>query len=376
MQRRSEGRTTVPVGELYRPPLGVTGSARAVWTGLRRPRGSAVLQRLRDYVMLTKPRIISLLLLTTLVPMLVAARGWPGMDVVLWTMLGGYGMAGGANAINMYLDRDIDGRMARTALRPIPSGRMSPGHVLGFGVTLSAGALALLGSLVNPLSALLALGGLLYYVVVYTVWLKRTSPQNIVIGGAAGAFPPLVGWAAATGEISLTAVSLFLIVFLWTPPHFWALALVKQKDYGRVGVPMAPNVWGERRTLRQMLFYTLLLIPASVMPAFLGHLGSFYGVMALVLGVWLLQGVIRLQWADPVTPPAWVLYRRSLLYLALLFVAMALDGVIRSSLATRMRASTNHVVSPVDPSSPVASAGAARGDVVHPTKGSVLAWRP
>ena len=175
---------------------------------------------------------------------------------------------------------------------------------------------------------MLALAGYLYYVFIYTRWLKRTSPQNIVVGGAAGAFPPLVGWAAATGEVSLTAVYLFLIVFFWTPPHFWALALVKQKDYGRVGVPMAPNVWGERETMRQMLVYTLVLIPLSLVPVSYGGLGWVYGALALGLGLWLLRDVLRLRRAANLTAPAWTLYRNSLLYLALLFAAMALDGVL------------------------------------------------
>jgi protoheme IX farnesyltransferase len=289
-------------------------------------RSWGVRQRLRDYVTLTKPRIISLLLVTTLAPMIIAVRGWPDSWTVLWTMVGGYLMAGGANAINMYMDRDIDARMPRTALRPIPGGRMSPAHVLGFGVTLASASFVLFALRVNLLSALLALAGLLYYVFIYTGWLKRTSPQNIVIGGAAGAFPPLVGWAAATGQVTLTAAYLFLIVFFWTPPHFWALALVKQKDYGRVGVPMAPNIWGERNTLRQMLMYTLLLIPLTLVPVSYGGLGPIYGMLALALGLWLLRDVVRLVRAVDLTRPAWTLYRNSLLYLALLFVAMAVDG--------------------------------------------------
>jgi protoheme IX farnesyltransferase len=236
-------------------------------------------------------------------------------------------MAGGANAINMFIDRDIDAHMPRTKLRPIPSGRMSPGHVLAFGVTLGAAAFALFALKVNLLSAWLALAGLLYYVFIYTRWLKRTSPQNIVIGGAAGAFPPLVGWAAATGGLSLTAVYLFLMVFFWTPPHFWALALVKQKDYGRVGVPMAPNVWGERETMRQMLFHAVVLLGVTLAPVTYGGLGPVYGVLAAVLGLWLIRDVVRLMRAEKLTQPAWTLYRNSLLYLALLFAAMVVDGL-------------------------------------------------
>jgi protoheme IX farnesyltransferase len=259
--------------------------------------------------------------------MVIASRGWPDGWVLLWTMVGGYLMAGGANAINMFMDRDIDAHMPRTKLRPIPSGRMSPAHVLGFGMSLGAAAFALFWTQVNPLSAWLALGGLLFYVFIYTRWLKRTSPQNIVIGGAAGAFPPLVGWAAATGEVSLTALYLFLIVFFWTPPHFWALALVKQKDYGRVGVPMAPNVWGERHTMRQMLFYTVVMLAVTLAPVTYGGLGLVYGAAAAVLGAWFLRDVLRLMRAAQLQQPAWTLYKSSLLYLALLFLAMAVDGI-------------------------------------------------
>jgi protoheme IX farnesyltransferase len=304
-----------------------TGTQRA---GLAAAQTGAdgVRQLLRDYVTLTKPRIISLLLVTTWAPMVIATRGWPNGWTLLWTMLGGYLMAGGANAINMFMDRDIDAHMPRTKLRPIPSGRMSPGHVLAFGITLGAAAFAVYALLVNVLSAVLAMAGLLYYVFIYTRWLKRTSPQNIVIGGAAGAFPPLVGWAAATGEISLTSVYLFMIVFFWTPPHFWALALVKQKDYGRVGVPMAPNVWGERETMRQMLIYTLILVPLTLGPVTYGGLGPVYGVLALALGLWFLRDVVLLMRAANFVQPAWKLYRNSLLYLALLFAAMAVDGLV------------------------------------------------
>src|SRR5881628_3497668 len=219
---------------------------------------------LRDMVMLTKPRIISLLLVTTVAPMFVA--GNPGWLLVLIVLIGGYLMAGGANAVNMYLDSDIDTRMSRTRLRPIPSGRMGPKSVLAFGIALATAATFLLARFTNVLTALLALGGFYFYVFVYTRWLKRTTPQNIVIGGAAGAFPPLVGVAAVTGRIDLLAVYLFLIVFYWTPPHFWALALLKQREYGRAGVPMAPLVWGEAETKRQMLWYTLILVPLTVLP--------------------------------------------------------------------------------------------------------------
>lgn len=276
-----------------------------------------------DLVMLTKPRIISLLLVTTAAPMFIA--GSPPWVTVLVVMVGGYLMAGGANAVNMYIDQDIDDRMARTRLRPIPGGRMAPRSVLAFGLLLAVAATWLLARYVNVLTAALALAGFYFYVFVYTRWLKRTTPQNIVIGGAAGAFPPLVGWAATTGTIDLTAIYLFLIVFYWTPPHFWALALLKQVDYGRAGVPMAPVVWGERETVDQMLWYTVLLIALTVMPVAYGAFGLVYLGSALALGGALLWGVIRIRREKPWTGAAWWTYKYSLLYLALLFVAMVVD---------------------------------------------------
>jgi protoheme IX farnesyltransferase len=273
--------------------------------------------------MLTKPRIISLLLVTTAAPMYIA--GSPSWVTVLIVMVGGYLMAGGANAVNMYIDQDIDDRMARTRLRPIPGGRMTPRAVLAFGLALAVAATWLLARYVNVLTSTLALGGFYFYVFVYTRWLKRTTPQNIVIGGAAGAFPPLVGWAATTGTIDLTAIYLFLIVFYWTPPHFWALALLKQVDYGRAGVPMAPVVWGERETMDQMLWYTVLLLALTVLPVAYGAFGTVYLVSALALGGALLWGVLRMRRARPWTGAAWWVYKYSLLYLALLFVAMVVD---------------------------------------------------
>ena len=276
-----------------------------------------------DLVMLTKPRIISLLLVTTAAPMYIA--GSPSWLTVLVVMIGGYLMAGGANAVNMYIDQDIDDRMARTRTRPIPGGRMTPRAVLAFGLALAVAATWLLANYVNVLTSALALAGFYFYVFIYTRWLKRTTPQNIVIGGAAGAFPPLVGWAATTGSIDLTALYLFLIVFYWTPPHFWALALLKQVDYGRAGVPMAPVVWGERETMDQMLWYTVLLIALTVIPAAYGAFGAIYLVSALALGGLLLWGVIRIRREQPWTGAAWWTYKYSLLYLALLFVAMVVD---------------------------------------------------
>ncbi len=277
----------------------------------------------RDLVMLTKPTIISLLLVTTAAPMYIAGR--PELWLLGVVMLSGYLMAGGANAVNMYLDRDIDNVMTRTRRRPIPSGRMTPLAVLSFGIVLAATATWLLAFYVNVLSAALALGGFYFYVFIYMRWLKRSTPQNIVIGGAAGAFPPLVGWAAVTNRIDLTAIYLFLIVFYWTPPHFWALALNKQKDYGNAHVPMAPLVWGERETMRQMFWYTIVLLVVTLLPLTYGAFGWIYGVSASVFGALLLGGVVKMMRAKDWVKPAWWVYGYSLLYLALLFVAMVVD---------------------------------------------------
>ena len=283
---------------------------------------------LQDLVSLTKPRIISLLLVTTIAPMFVA--GSPNILLVILVFIGGYLMAGGANAVNMYMDRDIDDRMARTRLRPIPSGRMSGTSVLAFGVALATAATFLFAFFVNVASAALALAGFYFYVFVYTRWLKRTTPQNIVIGGAAGAFPPLVGWASVTGGLDLVAVYLFLIIFYWTPPHFWALALLKQRDYSKAGVPMAPLVWGERETMRQMLWYTFILIPLTLLPVAFGALSLVYLVSAVVLDGWFVWLVVKIMRATQWTSVAWTMYKFSLLYLALLFGAMVVDRILLS----------------------------------------------
>jgi protoheme IX farnesyltransferase len=283
---------------------------------------------LRDLVTLTKPRIISLLLLTTVAPMFVTDRGLPSLSLIGWVVLAGYLMAGGANAVNMWFDRDIDRTMARTKTRPIASGRIAPAAGLLFGLALGAAAFAIFWTFVNHLAAWLALAGFAFYVLVYTLWLKRSTPQNIVIGGAAGAFPPLVGWAAMTNSIDLGAIYLFAIIFYWTPPHFWALALIKQNDYAQAGVPMLPVVKGEHRTKLQMLGYTILLLPLSLLPALSGHQGLFYAAVALLLGGRLLWYCVRLLRERGVTPTAWRMYRYSLLYLALLFVAMGIDRAL------------------------------------------------
>jgi protoheme IX farnesyltransferase len=281
----------------------------------------------RDYVTLTKPRIMSLLLLTGFCGMVVGAQGWPGTGLAVAAMTGLALACGGASALNHVLDRDIDRLMGkRTEARPVAAGRVPPARALEFGLALSAFSFVLLASTVNVLTAALALVGNLFYVLVYTRWLKRSTPQNIVIGGAAGAVPPLVGWAAATGSLSLPAVWLFLIVFLWTPPHFWALALLIRENYAAARIPMLPVVRGERETARQVVWYSLALVAATLLP-FLWHAaGIAYLVAALVLGAVLLAMAVALVRTTS-RRRASQLFHFSLLYLALLFVAMALGQV-------------------------------------------------
>jgi protoheme IX farnesyltransferase len=277
-----------------------------------------------DYVMLTKPRIISLLLVITFVPMYLAGPQAPSFWLILWTMIGGFLAAGGANAINQYVDRDIDHVMVRTRKRPLPGGRLSPLQVLWFGIALCVISFAILWWQVNLLTAVLALSGFLFYVFIYSGFLKRRSTQNIVVGGAAGAFPPLVGWAAVANEISLLPILMFLIVFYWTPPHFWALALMRQKEYKPAGVPMLPVIAGDRETHRQIVLYSVLLLLFSVIPVFLMLLGPVYLVFTLILnGIFLWQAVDI--WRKPTNANVWRLYKYSLLFLALVFMAMGID---------------------------------------------------
>ncbi len=280
-------------------------------------------QLLNDYVELTKPKVQSLLLLTTITTMYVA--GNPSPLLVALTCLGGYLSAGGAGAVNHWFDRDIDAQMARTAGRPVPAGRVSPRAALLFGCTLALLSLVELSLLVNPLAAALSFSGFLGYVFVYTVWLKRRTPQNIVIGGAAGAVPPLVGWAAVTGSVGGTAVILFFIVFFWTPPHFWALSLLMKEEYRKVGVPMLPVVRGEDETRRQILLYSILLYAVTQLPFCAGGFGAIYLVASLALGLGFIAGAVRLyRRAD--RGSALRLYLFSLAYLALLFCAMVADA--------------------------------------------------
>jgi protoheme IX farnesyltransferase len=282
-------------------------------------------QLVADYVALTKPKVQSLLLLTTVATMFVA--GSPSLSLVLLTCIGGYLSAGGAGAVNHWFDRDIDAQMARTADRPVPSGRVAPNAALAFGVVLAVLAFAELALFVNLTAALLSFSGFLGYVFVYTVWLKRRTPQNIVIGGAAGAVPPLVGWAAVTGSLSGTALYLFAIVFFWTPPHFWALSLLMKDEYAKVGVPMLPVIRGEAETRRQILLYSVLLYAVTQLPFCAGGFGAIYLVASLLLGGAFIGGAVLLQRrAD--RRSALKLYLFSLLYLALLFCAMVVDAKV------------------------------------------------
>jgi len=276
-----------------------------------------------DYLALTKPKVQSLLLLTTVATMYVA--GTPSVGLVLATCLGGYLSAGGAGAVNHFYDRDIDAQMARTASRPVPAGRIAPRAALWFGIALGALSFLWLSLVVNVLAAALALSGFLGYVLVYTVWLKRRTPQNIVIGGAAGAVPPLVGWSAVTGAVDPTALYLFAIVFYWTPPHFWALSLLMKDEYARVGVPMMPVVRGEAETRRQIVLYTVLLSIVTLLPVLFGMFAALYAAAALALGAAFAVLAVRLQRAGD-RRSALRLYLFSLAYLALLFCAMVADA--------------------------------------------------
>jgi heme o synthase len=279
-------------------------------------------QLLSDLLELTKPKVQSLLLLTTVASMYVA--GDPSLGLVALTCLGGYLSAGGAGAVNHYVDRDIDALMSRTANRPIPAGRIAPRVALLFGCTLAVSSVVLLWLTVNPLAAGLSFAGFLGYVFVYTLWLKRRSPQNIVIGGAAGAVPPLVGWAAVTGSLSGTAVLMFFIVFFWTPPHFWSLSLLMKDEYKKVGIPMLPVVRGEAETRRQIALYAVLLYVVTQLPFCAGGFGTIYLVASVSLGLGFIFGAQRLiSRAD--RPTALRLYLYSLAYLALLFCAMVAD---------------------------------------------------
>jgi protoheme IX farnesyltransferase len=279
------------------------------------------------YVALTKPRIIELLLITTVPSMVLAAGGWPDTWLVIATLIGGTLSAGGANALNCYIDRDIDRVMHRTARRPLPSDSITPTRALIFGVALGVGGFVWLGVFANWLAASIASAALLFYVFVYTRWLKRTSTQNIVIGGAAGAAPALVGWAAVTGGLGLPAWVLFALVFYWTPPHFWALAIRYQDDYTAASVPMLPVTRGVRATTRQMVLYAGMTVLISLLLVPVGAMGWLYLLAAICLGGWFLAEGLRVM-RQP--QRAMVLFTNSTYYLALVFVAAMLDVLVRS----------------------------------------------
>jgi heme o synthase len=281
----------------------------------------------RDLLMLTKPIVVALLLVTTYAGMVIGAEAWPSLPLALWTLLGGFMAAGGSGAINQYIDRYDDTRMQRTQKRPIPSGRLTPGEGLAFGVGLALASFFVMVAFVNFLAALLSLAGIIYYVLLYSILLKKTTVQNIVIGGGAGAIPPLVGWAAATGSLNIPSLFLFAVVFMWTPPHFWALALVRAKDYARAGVPMLPVVRGEAETRWQIFLYTLELVGLTLLLPVFGLGGSIYLIGAGLLGAWLLMAAWKV-WKQGGNKLAWKMYRYSSMYLAFLFVVLMVDALL------------------------------------------------
>ena len=291
-------------------------------------RASGLRGVLSDYYELAKPRIIYLLLVTTLAAMVMAARGVPPLLVTLWTLIGGALSAASAGAINCVWDRDIDRLMTRTMFRPVARGSISPRAALIFAALAQLAGFAILYLLVNPLAAWLSLAGNVYYVVIYTMWLKRVTPLNIVIGGAAGEVPPLVGWAAVTGHLGSPAFALFAVIFLWTPPHFWALSLMTKTDYEKAGVPMLPNVKGIPHTKREIMIYSLVLVGVSLAFFPLHVLGPCYGGCALILGAVFLWDAWKVS-GDPTKRYARVLFKYSLLYLALMCAAMVLDRIVR-----------------------------------------------
>jgi protoheme IX farnesyltransferase len=284
-------------------------------------------QRLRDLFMMTRPVVVLLLLVTAYGGMVVGMRQLPPFALTFWTLLGGALAAGGAQAINQYIDRDIDRMMQRTSQRPLPTGRVLPAEGLAWGLGLCVASFYLVAGFVNWLAALLVLAGILYYVIIYTLALKRASVQNIVIGGGAGALPPLVGWAAATGTLNAEALILFAVIFLWTPPHFWALAIVRLKDYARAGVPMLPVVQGEAVTRNWIMAYAVALVAVSMLMPLFGFTGLIYLVLAAMLGIWLIYTAWKV-WKGAGNKVAWSLYRTSSLYLAFLFTALIMDALL------------------------------------------------
>jgi heme o synthase len=287
-----------------------------------------VLARVRDYYELSKPRIIALLLITTAASMVMAARGMPALPLFGWTMLAGALAAASAGAFNCVWDADIDRVMKRTQQRPIPQGRISRRDAALYAAAVGSLSFTLFYVLVNPLAAWLSLAGNLYYVLVYTMWLKRITPLNIVVGGAAGSVPPLVGWAAVTHHVGTPALGLFALIFLWTPPHFWSLALMTETEYGKAKIPMFPNVYGRERTKREIVYYSILLVAASLLLYPLHVMGAFYFAGAAVLGGVFLLEAWRTRREATSTLAARQLFRYSLYYLALMCVVMVIDRIV------------------------------------------------
>lgn len=284
-------------------------------------------QRAKDFFALSKPLIVGLLLITTYGGLVIGGKQWPSFSLTLWTLLGGALAAGGSSALNQYIDRELDKNMQRTAKRPLADGRLTDAEGLAFGLGLSLVSYYILASFVNYLAALLSLAGIIYYVILYSVWLKKATVQNIVIGGGAGAIPPLVGYAAATGTLDWTAWILFAIIFMWTPPHFWALAIVRMKDYEKAGVPMMPVVRGEMETRKQILVYTIELVIVTLLLPILNLAGTIYLVSSLVLGGALIYAAWAV-WKQGGNKVAWRMYKWSSSYLVFIFIAIMLDAVL------------------------------------------------
>jgi protoheme IX farnesyltransferase len=292
-----------------------------------RPASTGHRQRAKDFLALTKPLIVGLLLITTYGGLVIGLKDWPPFSLTLWTLLGGALAAGGSSALNQYIDRELDRHMQRTSKRPLADGRLTDAEGLAFGLGLSLVSYYILACFVNGLAALLSLAGIIYYVIVYSLWLKKATVQNIVIGGGAGAIPPLVGYAAATGTLDWTAVILFFIIFMWTPPHFWALAIVRKNDYERAGVPMMPVVRGELETRRQIFIYTLELVLVTLLLPILDLAGNIYLVSSLVLGGALLYAAWAV-WRKGGNKVAWRMYKWSSSYLVFIFLAIVIDSVL------------------------------------------------
>jgi protoheme IX farnesyltransferase len=302
----------------------MTDTAQTLWTTTTAP------ARVRDYVDLLKPRVMSLVVFTGLVGVMIAPAHIHPFAAFLAVVAIALG-SGAAGCINMWYERDLDALMARTANRPLPAGRVAPDDALGLGILLSIFSLLLMATATNYVATALLAAAILFYVFIYTIWLKRRTPQNIVIGGAAGAFPPMIGWAAVTGDVSAVGVALFLLIFLWTPPHFWALALYRSDDYRRAGVPMLPVVAGPRATKLQMLVYTLVLVPVALAPTLLGAVGWLYGAVAVALSAGFIGHAIAV-WRAPDDRrghgAAKRMFKFSLLYLAVLFAALPIDRLL------------------------------------------------